>query len=200
MAVSGADIVNQALELIDSQTFVTGVYPNFTDGTPQNVVGSAANKVYAIARDLLLQVTEPEFARLIVAAQPAALGALQPILPWQYEYLYPDDGIRVRRIRPPKSGAGALADPNDPLPVRGLIAYDNRVGIKAILTNQQNAFIVYTSNSIPEAVWDSVFVEAMSRRLANPLAMAIAGRPDFAKELLAESQQFASLSIENAEL
>jgi hypothetical protein len=40
----------------------------------------------------------------------------------------------------------------------------------------------------------------MARRLANPLAMALAGRPDFARELLQESQQYASIAIENSDL
>lgn len=198
---SGADIVNQSLALGDNQAFVTGVFPNFTDGTPENVVGQAANKLYAIARDVLLSQVNPEFARVTAAAtEPASL--VTPIVPWTYEYTYPADGIRLRQIRPPSSGAGSLSDPNDPLPIRGAVAYDPTADIatKVVLTNQQNALLVYTANSIAESLWDSDFVDAMSRRLGNPLTMALAGRPDFARELLAEAQQMASLAVENTEL
>lgn len=198
---TGAAVVNEALSLIDSQSFVTGSYPNFTDGTTQNVVGTAANTVYALARDMLLRQINPEFAR-VTAVLSAAPSSVTPIPPWAYEYLYPSDCLRARQVRPPSSGVGALADPNDPLPVRAAVAFDpaGAVNARVVLTNQQNALLVYTSNTPPESVWDGSFAEAMSRRLANPLAMALAGRPDFARELLMESQQFAGMALENSEL
>lgn len=196
---TGADIVNQALALGDNQTYVTGNFPAFTDGSPENVVGIAANNLYGIARDVLLSQTNPEFARVtITAVIPDALVA--PIVPWTYEYEYPDDCIRLRQIRPPGSGDGSLADPNDPQPIRGAVAFDPTIETKVVLTNQVNALLVYTTSDVAESRWDSDFVDAMSRRLGNPLTMALAGRPDFARELLAEAQQMTAISIENSEL
>jgi hypothetical protein len=64
---------------------------------------------------------------------------------------------------------------------------------QVILTNQVNALAVYTSNLITEAQWDSVFQDAMVRRLGNVFAMALGGRPDFARTILEESAAEASM-------
>jgi phage shock protein A len=63
-----------------------------------------------------------------------------------------------------------------------------------ILTNQNAALAVYTTNAMNENQWDSGFAEAVVRRLANPLGMAMAGRPDFARELLEESERYSQLA------
>ena len=59
---------------------------------------------------------------------------------------------------------------------------------------EQNAIAVYTSNIPTVDEWDTAFREAVVRRLATPLAMALAGRPDFSRELLTESEQYAQMS------
>jgi hypothetical protein len=193
---TAADIVNRALELSVNQEQVTGTLPNF-DGTP---AGLAAGVLYPICRDLLLREIDPEFAWIVAAPLTPVAGA--PIVPWQYEYVYPADCVRARQIGPPATGAGALADPFDPQPVRGMAPFDPRAGItkRVILTDQQNALLAYTANSIIENLWDPGFSEAMSRRLSSPLAMALAGRPDFARELLAESEKYAQLAMSNEDL
>jgi hypothetical protein len=146
---------------------------------------------------LTLREIDPDFARTQVAL--SASGATAPLVPWSYEYLYPADCLRLRQVRPPSSGIGSLADPNDPQPVRAEVSYDpNGAGstspAKVILTNQQNALANYTTSSVTENQWDAVFREIVVRRLANPLAMAIAGRPDFARELLEEAERYAGLA------
>ena len=80
------------------------------------------------------------------------------------------------------------------------MAFNSHAAIKVVLTNQQGALIVYTSNGPPETVWDPDFAEAMARRLASPFAMAIAGRPDFARELLEKSERYSALASENGDL
>jgi hypothetical protein len=198
---TAADVVNEALALINNQGFVTGTIGNFTDGTVQNVTGTVANALYTLARDLVLSETNPEFARRQITGVPPA-GLVAPITPWAAEYTYPSDGIRIRSVMPPASGNGSLADPNDPLPIRAAVAYDANILTpgKVVLTNQQNALLVYTTNIVGEAFWDSDFTEAVARRLANPFAMALAGRPDWARELLIEAERYVAISVENAEL
>ncbi len=56
------------------------------------------------------------------------------------------------------------------------------------------ALAMYTSNLATEAMFDSAFAEAVSRRLGNAVSMALAGRPDFAKELLQEAEQYSQLA------
>lgn len=199
MGTTQLAICNTALELIKSQDLITGgSYPNFV-GTPPVV--SAANVLYGPVRDLLVREINPEFSRITIAG--VSTEVVPPVAPWSYEYIYPVDGLRIRQVRPPLSGPGALADPNDPLPVRAAIAYDSRAPLtnqKVVLTNQQNALIVYSSNLPPESYWDADFAEAMARRLGNYFAMALAGRPDFARELLQEAETYSSLAAENGDL
>jgi hypothetical protein len=197
MTTTSTTIVNEALAMIDSQAVIISL----TDGT---VEANAASQVYTPTLQLLLREMDPDFARAIGALAPVTQaptpGELaSPLPPWQYEYVYPADCLRVRQVAPPPSGLGALSDPYDPQPILWEVGVDlngggSDVPVKVILTNQQNALIAYTTSDISEAVFDAAFVEVFARRLSNPLAMAIAGRPDFARELLEESERYAGLA------
>lgn len=181
-------VIDTALQQIASQSVV--------EQNPQ--IAALAATIYAPTVQLLLRELDPDFARR--TATLALSGAATPIVPWAFEYLYPGDSARLRQVRPPTSGPGALADPNDPQPVRANVAFDiiSGVNTKVVLTNQQSALAVYTSTSVTETVWDAVFTDAVIRRLANPLAMAISGRPDFAKTILEQSAAMA-MTAENVD-
>lgn len=180
---SSAQVVNTALELIDAQSFITSL----TDGSG---IAKAANIIYQPVVQLMMREIEPEFSRF-TAPLVAAIAPSQ-VPPWTYEYAYPSDCVRLRQVRP----AAGSYDVNNPQPVRANVAFDiignPLVNTKVILTNQVNALAVYTSYTVPEALWDAVFAEAVARRLSNPLAMALSGRPDFAKEILEESARVAA--------
>lgn len=184
MGTTAAAVVNYALELSATQAYITSL----TDGTPE---ANAAQVVYQPVVQLLLREMDPDFARftapLVIAVTPPSYP------PWAFEYIYPSNCVRLRQVRPPGTGPGALTDPYDPYPIRANVAFDviATVATKVILTNQLNALAVYTSSAVTEAQWDSAFAETVSRRLANPLAMALSGRPDFAKEILQQSAMMA---------
>jgi hypothetical protein len=184
---SSTQICNTALEQIASQSRVTSLDPTVDSST----VAAAAAVVYEPTVWLLLRELDPDFARF--TATLALSAAATPVPPWTFEYLYPVDAVRIRQVRPPATGIGALADPNNPQVVRAQVAFDNitTVGTKVILTNQINALAVYTSASVSEALFDAVFADAVARRLANPLAMALSGRPDFAEKILQQAAQVA---------
>lgn len=178
---STVEVVNTALELIAAQSRITSL----TDGSaPAN----AAQVIYQPVVQLMMREMDPAFARF--TATLTLSGAVTPVPPWAFEYFYPADCVRLRQIRPV---AGSY-DINNPQPIRANVAFDiiANVNTKVILTNQANALAVYTSSTPPESLWDGVFAEAVSRRLANPLAMALSGRPDFAKEILEESSRVAA--------
>lgn len=177
-------VVNASLELISAQVQITAL----NDGTPAAL---AATVVYAPTVQLMLREIDPDFARFTAAL--ALSAAVTPIVPWAYEYLYPATCVRLRQVRPPGSGTGSLADANDPQPILANVAFDiiAATNTRVILTNQINAVAVYTTSAVVEAAWDSVFADAVIRRLANPLAMALSGRPDFAKTILEQSAMMA---------
>jgi hypothetical protein len=184
VGISSAQVVNEALQQIAAQTQITAL----DDGSPAAL---AASVIYAPTVQLMLREIEPDFARTTVALSLSS--AATPIPPWAYEYLYPSTCVRLRQVRPPGSGTGSLADPNDPVAIRAMVDFDTIASVvtKVILTNQQNALAVYTSSNVTEAQWDAAFSDAVVRRLANPLAMALSGRPDFAREILMQSAQMA---------
>ena len=182
-------VVNEALQQIASQTQITSL----ADGSPS---ARYASVIYAPTVQLMLRELDPAFARFTVALA-APIGLVTPVPPWAYEYAYPSDCVRARQVRPPlPPTTGSLADSNDPVPVRANVAFDQPTNIttagKVILTNQQNALLVYTTLTVTEVQWDAAFTDAVVRRLANPLAMALSGRPDFAKNILMESAQMAA--------
>jgi hypothetical protein len=173
-------VVNTALQQIAAQTQITSL----TDGSP---AANAANTVYAPTVQLMLRELDPDFARFTAAL--VLSGAATPLPPWAYEYLYPADCLRLRQVQPP----AASYDINDPQPIRANVGFDviSGTNTKVILTNQLAALATYTTSEVTEAQWDAVFADAVARRLANPLAMALAGRPDFAKEILDTSARVA---------
>lgn len=182
MTITSASVVNEALELIAAQTTIAAL----NDGSP---AGNAAGILYAPVVDLLLRQLNPAFARRIAAL---AVATATPLIPWAYEYAYPADSLRLRQVRPGTAG-------NDPQPIRAQVAFDTVGGnpAKVILCNLASAYAAYTTSAAgvgQEGLWDNAFLEAAVRRLANPLAMALAGRPDFARELLAESLQIAQMA------
>ena len=181
MPLTATQVVNSALERIAAQTQITAL----NDGSgPAN----AASVVYAPLVQLLLRELDPDFARFTAALVSA--GAATPIPPWAFEYAYPADCLRVRQVRP----AVGSYDPNDPQPIRSAVAFDiiSAVNTKVVLTNLASALLVYTSSTPTEALWDAAFTEAMVRRLVDPLAMALSGRPDFSKYILETAAAQAS--------
>ena len=175
-------VIDAALQQIASQTTIEG---------SAAVIGPATAVIYVPTVQLMLRELDPDFARFTAALTTAVAPPNWP--PWAFEMLYPADCVRLRQVRPPATGTGSLADPNDPQPIRANVAFDiiASVNTKVILTNQAGALAVYTSSAVTEAAWDSVFTDAVVRRLANPLAMALSGRPDFAKTILEQSAMMA---------
>ena len=183
MTVTSTDIVNQAIMFFgDDQPLVTGVAPTF-DSSP---AGVAASKCYAPCVATVARQFGWDMARNTVAL---TLSGNTAPFPWEYEYLYPTNGIQVWQLMP-----ATLTDMNNPLPVNWSVANDEVEGVqtKVILTNQATASAVYNNNP-SENVWDPLFREAVVRLLASEMAMAIGGKPDLSEALLQSGGAFETL-------
>jgi len=172
---SAVDVVNQALEFTAQQVTITAL----NDGS---VAGNAAGVIYSVVVLMMLRRWNPDFARKTVPLSQAG----QPYSPWLNSYQYPTDCVRARCLVPP------TVDLFDPQPIRGNVAFVG--GITVIQTNQANASLAYTSSATTENNWDPVFQWAVVRALAEPLAMAVAGRSDFAQTLFMEAAQLGQMS------
>lgn len=169
-------VVNAALEQIAAQTQITSL----GDGSP---AANAASVVYSLTVELLLRILEPDFARL--NASLVTLAGTPPPR-WAYQYTLPADCLRLLQVTPTAAVVAGL-DPNDPQPT--LFGVNMTATPAAVVFTDQGAgaLATYISSAITEAQWDSAFADTVVRRLANPLAMALSGRPDFARELLEQA-------------
>ncbi len=198
MATS-VDLVNRALEQIGAQTTIFGFPPD--DNSP---AAQAAAVLYAPAVDMVLREGSWDFARktailtLLKTANVPPVDtwdATQPVPPWRFEYLYPDDCLYLRYLRPNPVGFRG-GDGYEPVPVTYTLASDIldvlppglTNPVKVILTDLESALGIYTIQP-PESAWDAIFQEAVVRTLASSFAMSLAGRPDFSKAKLEESFQ-----------
>jgi hypothetical protein len=108
---------------------------------------------------------------------------------WQYEYVYPSNGVEIYQLIP-----SIISDANDPLPINYLVGNTlvASVQTKVIWANLQNA-LAYYANNPTETTWDPGFREAVVRLLASELSLAVAGKPDFAESLMEQAGTFANM-------
>jgi hypothetical protein len=179
-----ASIVNRAAAEIAAEATVTGEWPNFSGG---GNVSTYANILYPGVVSLVAREQDYECLKFVASLVPSGLV---PLPPWQFEYLYPADCVRIRQITPPTWNA------NDPQPVEWSVEEHPNAGTlqKVIGCNIANAMAVYTTavTNVSEAQWDALLQEAVVRTLASELAMAIAGRPDFSRVTLEQAGQLVA--------
>ena len=188
MAETSNSIANEAIQYIgDNQPAVTGEAPNFDDST----AGKALKRFYGPVVAAVQRQWGWDASRNTVAL---ALTGNTPAFGWLYEYLYPANGIQVWQLIDPAS------DPNNPLPVNWNEANTTVGGTqkKVIQTNLAGALVVYNNNPGPD-VWDPLFRQAVVRLLASVCAMAIAGKPDTAQNLLESGGAFENLAESRAD-
>jgi hypothetical protein len=185
VAVTSNDIANQALQdLGGNMPAVQGQAPTFDNST----AGKALQRLYTPTVQTVARQFGWDFARCLVAltlsgnAAPAGFG-------YNFEYLYPGNSVEVWQLMP-----AVIADANNPLPVNWTVGNTlvNGVQTKVIWSNLANAQGVY-NNAPAEAVWDSLFREAVVRLLTSVLAMAIAGKPDVAEAYLQSGAAFEGI-------
>lgn len=178
--VTPTDIVNEAIQMIgDNQQPVTGNLPNFDT----SAAGKAAAQLYVPTVQAVARMFEWDMARNTVTLTQSGNP---PPFPWDYEYLYPANGIEVWQIIP-----DFVPDPNNPLPTNWAVANTLVGGVqtKVIQTDVDGAIAVYNNNPGPD-VWDGMFKEAVVRLLASKMAMAVSSKPETAENLLVSFNAF----------
>lgn len=180
-------VANQAIFLIGGNSPpVSGFAPNFDN--------SAAGKALASIYVPTVQAVQRQFGWDASRRQVAlvASGNPGPFLAGQFalEFLYPGNGIEVWEVQP-----ATPSDKNDPLPYNSTVGNTlvNGVQTKVIWTDVVAPVAIY-NNQPTEAVWDSLFTEAVVRAIASKLAEALSGRPETASLLGQTSQQVAGIN------
>jgi hypothetical protein len=159
------DIWNTSLRRIGYATPVANPYE-----------GSRASRVllnvYGATRDDTLRAFDWPFAErfsdLVLNGQTAPS-------PWNYEYSYPSDCLKIRDVIP----GSATTWPNyDPVPVLFTNFNDSRINEQAILATMSSGTLVYTGRVTDPDQWDANFIDALIEALARRVAVGLAGSVD----------------------
>lgn len=183
---SSIDIVNEALQLVgDNMAPVTGALPNFDS----SAAGVAAKYLYTPTVQAVARRFGWDFSRNVATLE--LTGHTAPY-PWAFEYAYPSSGIQIRQLMPQ---IPPFIDVNNPLPVNMEIGNSivNNVPTKVIWCDIENA-VARITNQPNENLWDPLFRDAVMRLLGSSLGMALAGRPETARDLIESYMQVEALA------
>jgi hypothetical protein len=165
MASSVEDILNQALGRIGNETPIGYIWE-----------GSKASRrgleIYGQTRDVLLREKDWAFARRQVLASIAGAAPY----PWNYEYSWPSDCLRLRNIIPVVA-AGLVLDPRP-----STFSVFNNGSAKTILAMTTPIILVYSGQITDMTTWEPSFTEALVEALARRLVVSITGSADLLKD------------------
>jgi hypothetical protein len=150
---SEIDICNLALSHIGASATISSL-------TEQSEEAFHCNLLYADARDAVLRAHPWGFAKRYLALSECA----NPPGNWKYRYAYPNDAIYAREILQ----ANTLGDP-----IKFEIALSDKFNSREVLTNQENATLVYTYKVTNTLVFDPLFINALAWRIASDIAMPL---------------------------
>lgn len=207
--MSVIDICNRALLAIGARSSIQSL-------TEISNEARACNMLYDSERKELLEVANWSFAKRIVnltlyATSPLVSGAAAsangiiswPFQPYAFEYIYPPDCRKFRRLRVPYSGTATpgtavsvgLLLPS-PGPFDPPIMWEKQADVDAngnsfttIVTNLQYAVGEYTMDEQNPDRFDGLFTNALEGRLAASLAMPLAGNLALAKGVIAAGKE-----------
>lgn len=129
---------------------------------------------YAIARDATLADHDWDFARKRIA-----LALLSTTYSgWDYAYQYPSDCLVARRIY---DDTGLLDEDGG---IEFEVAANDGLTGRVILTDQEDAELIYTAKVQDVNIFSPQFVEAHALRLASSLAQPLKGKPELRQSLL----------------
>ncbi len=196
------DITNRALQAIGTRSTIVSM----SEGSNES---NNANLCYNATRQELIRAAPWNFASatatlaLLKSAPGTAENptiplngtwnaATQPPPGWSYEYAYPADCERARKVVCNTAAAASVS--NIPLfpsaATSSVLPFWSTPGVRfqvttdldahnnpfvCILTNVDQAILCYLRDVTVEAVWDSLFTDAMVAALAGKLCLALTG-------------------------
>jgi len=187
-ATSEISICNEALSAMGSRSRLTSLNEN----SPQ---ARECALRYTSVRDQLLRGAPWDFAKRTITAgllkaapgteeNSAAVGVWSndwPPPPWLYMYAYPSDCVRVREI---KSQPYTNIPRRRTIPFTKALDYDSDGKPRTvILTNEQDALLVYTARVTLPSLYDPLFIEAFVAALASELAIPLSGSSQLSSAL-----------------
>lgn len=102
-----------------------------------------------------------------------------PPLDWAYAYQYPTDCVRISAIMPP-----GIRNPTAEQRVQYEVGANEDLTGKLIYTDQPAAWLKYVARVTDVSMFDAIFIEALSWRLAAAINMPLTGSADLGNNAL----------------
>lgn len=152
------DVCNMGLMRIGHQDQVQDIL------TEKTTAAMACNAIYEQSRDTVLRAHNWGFAKVNA---PLALLATDAPTNWAYAYAYPADCLMVRSI---VMEGSRYPDSASAIPYE----IQNVGGVKAIVTDQMNASVIYTCRVEDLNLWDPLAISALAYLIGSEVAMPLA--------------------------
>lgn len=178
MALSVLQIYNQALSLVGTRASVSSL-------TERTRECELCNEHYEVVRDQVLRAAPWACARkaarlgLLAEREDGDWTAAQPIPPWLFAYALPSDYLHPRMLT-------AYA--------RFEIA--THAGANALLTNTEDAVLIYTAKETDTSLWDIMLTSAVFLGLAAVIAKPLTGSTRKRQALVEEANMRIMLARE----
>jgi len=172
MAVSDVDICNMALGRIGHSETILSL-------SERSKAAQACARFYAASRDFVLRDFPWNFATRAVQLAEVTGGTYPG---WQHVYRYPTDCLQARQVTT-AAGTRLRWYETDPtrsdrilrwLPPRIPFEVSSDASGRLILTDLEEAYLVYTARITDPNLFDSMFVSALAWHLAVELVMPLA--------------------------
>jgi len=173
---SEVDICNLALSHIGASATISSL-------SEQSEEAFHCNLLYADTRDALLRAHPWGFATRHIALTD--LGDAPGN--WSYRYAYPNDCLYAREILQMDSSGD---------PIKFEVTLGDAFNSRAILTDQEEATLVYTYKVTNTLVFDPLFVSALSWKIAADICMPLTRDQDRLKA----AYQMYQLAIAEAQV
>ena len=169
-------ICNMALTHISAKNILSDIE------TDASIEAKTCRIFYESALEFVLTQNDWGFA---VARK--ALSELSDTAPadWSYIYSYPNDCIKTRAIYTSSRRTGVEDIPFE-------IGLDSTGTIKAILTDEYQAYLRYTKNITDSNLFPPAFVIALSYYLANLIAMPLTKKQSIKNDMTQAFKEFMS--------
>jgi len=163
-----------------------GVFSKIQSLSESTKEARECNLLYATARNAVLEDLDWNFAR-----KQMYLALLdETYTGWAYAYQYPTDCIIARKIfnegEVDSNTAGWDTDNKDNIldKVEFEIRASSNLDRRIILTNQEDAILLYTAKVTDVNMFSSQFIDALAWRLAAELAVPLRNKADLYKEMI----------------
>lgn len=166
-SVSDTFIANAALEQIGAKSGIQSL----TENSPE---ARACNFWFDFCRVHVLEAYNWGFARKRLALAASSDDPPEGI--WSYRYQYPVDCVKAREIE------NSLGPTADAIPFE--IEQTSDGSAKTIVTNQEEATLIYTRNVEETSLFSAHFIDTLAAQLASRIALKLTGKRTIRDDML----------------